>query len=596
VSVFDPADLEVLLWKFRTGRLSRREFMAALGTGGVALAGTAAAAACGSSGPEVTPAQGSAAQQAASSQTTATAASSSGATTATTASSAGATPAGAATQSSSAAGAQGDTITLTLFSDITSMDPHANVLRDGIKVFYHCFDNLGVRDYTSMRVGPWLATKWEADGDTKWNMTLRDDVKFHNGDPFTATTVKFNVDRVINPATKSPQKGNWAAIDHIEVVDPTHLVWVTKAPYPVFAERLQNLQFLSEKVVQEKGDAWVADNAIGTGPYKFVSYARGQQIEMTRNDEYWGPKPAFKNAVFRIIPDIATQIAELLAGRVDIVPAFPMDQIDALNKSGRGTAKVQPILRTLFRGMDARGRSGENPFQDKAVRLAVNYACNVKGYTESLQQGGDLTPGCVNPMAFGYDKTVEPYPYDPKKAKQVLTDAGYKPDSDGVMAKDGKRLEFQFLTGPSTVPNNSQLNQAISQDLAAVGIKATIQNIGDSTQFTTTVSNNKAQFFQWDWGYFSVFDADGILWDMFHSDSPYAYFSTPELDKLLEQGRGTLDVDTRLKAYSQAQHLLHDEAAVLFMFGVHSIWGVSNKIDWTPRADEIDRLFEAKPK
>lgn len=598
MNVFDPAELEELLWRFRTGRLNRRDFMAALGSGGVVLAGSAALAACGSNAPEVTPAQGSAAQQAGSTATSASggsgAATSTSASTATSASTGGATP--AATQSSGGSAAQGDTITLALQSDITSMDPHANVLRDGIKVFYHVFDNLGVRDYTSARVGPWLATKWENDGDTKWNMTLRGDVKFHNGDPFTATTVKFNVDRVINPATKSPQKGNWAAIDHIEVADPTHLTWVTKAPYPVFAERLQNLQFLSEKVVQEKGDAWIADNAIGTGPYKFVSYARGQKIEMTRNDAYWGPKPAFKNAVFRIIPDIATQIAELLAGRVDIVPAFPLDQIDALQKSGAGTAKVQAILRTAFRGMDVRGRSGSTIFKDKAVRQAVNYACNVKGYTEKLEKGGDLTPGNVNPMAFGYDKTVEPYPYDPKKAKQLLTDAGYKPDSDGIMAKDGQRLEFQFITGPSTVPNNSQLNQAISQDLADVGIKATIQNIGDSTQFTTLVSTNKAVFYQWDWGYFSVFDADGILYDMFHSDSPYAYYSTPELDKLLEEGRGTLDSAKREQVYSQAQHLLHDDAAVLFMFGAHSIWGVSSKVDWTPRSDEIDRLFEAKPK
>ena len=317
---------------------------------------------------------------------------------------------------------------------------------------------------------------------------------------------------------------------------------------------------------------------------------------MVRNDDYWGPKPAFKNAVFRIIPDIATQIAELLAGRVDIVPAFPLDQIDSLEKSGRGTAKVQPILRTAFRGMDMRGRTGANPFQEKEVRQAVNYACNVKGYTESLQKGGDLTPGCVSPLAFGYDDTVKPYSYDPNQAKKVLTDAGYKPDSDGVMAKDGKRLEFSFVTGPSTVPNNSQLNQAISQDLQAVGIKATIQNFGDSTQYVTTVSSGKAQFYQFDWGYFSVFDADGILWDMFHSSSPYNYYSTPELDKLLEDGRGTLDQTKRKEIYSQIQNMLHDDAAVLFMFAVHGIWGVSSKIDWQPRSDEIDRLFEAKPK
>ena len=397
MAVFDPEVLEELLWRFRARHISRREFLSALGTGGVVLTGSSLLAACGGSDQQITPAAGStAAAQGASTTTTGSSTQAAG----------GATTAAGTTASGGGAG--GDTITLALQSDITSMDPHANVLRDGIKVFYHMFDNLGVRDYSSNQVGPWLATKWESDGDTKWNMTLRDDVKFHNGDAFTANTVKFNVDRVINPDTKSPQRGNWEAIDHIEIQDDTHITWVTKKPYPVFSERLQNLQFLSEKVVQEKGDAWVADNAIGTGPYKFVSYKRGQEIVMVRNDDYWGPKPAFKNAVFRIIPDIATQIAELLSGRVDIVPAFPLDQIDSLEKSGQGTAKVQPILRTAFRGMDMKGRSGPNPFQEKAVREAVNYACNVQGYTESLQKGGDLTPGMVSPLAFGYDDTVKP--------------------------------------------------------------------------------------------------------------------------------------------------------------------------------------------
>ena len=140
MAVFDPSVLEELLWRFRAGQLSRREFLIALGAGGVVLGGSSALAACGGSDQQITPAAGSTA--AAIGANTATASSS----TQTTA---------AATEAT-----EGDTITLALQSDITSMDPHANVLRDGIKVFYDMFDNLGVRDYSSNQVGPWLATKW----------------------------------------------------------------------------------------------------------------------------------------------------------------------------------------------------------------------------------------------------------------------------------------------------------------------------------------------------------------------------------------------------------------------------------------------------
>jgi peptide/nickel transport system substrate-binding protein len=235
--------------------------------------------------------------------------------------------------------------------------------------------------------------------------------------------------------------------------------------------------------------------------------------------------------------------------------------------------------------------------QDKNVRLAINHACNVDGYIKSLQAGGDRTPGNVSKLAFGFDASIQPYPYDPNKAKDLLAQSGWQPGSDGILQKNGQPLELRFITGPSTVPNNQQVNQAIVQDLQAVGIKASIQNFSDSTAFTTTVSEGKGgPMYQWDWGYFSVYDADGILWDMHHSSSPYAYFSSPELDKLLEQGRGTLDEAKRKEVYASAQKLLHDEAAVLFMWSVHSVWGVSNRIDWQGRSDEIDRGFEAKPR
>jgi peptide/nickel transport system substrate-binding protein len=587
MQVFRPEELERLLHEYRRGRLSRRTFMRALGGGGIVLAGSAALAACGPQTPPPAPAEQKPKPGAA-----------------TAAPAAGATPAPApaataapAAKAAPAATSAKDTVVLVFNSDVTSMDPHQNVLREGIKLFYHLYDNLGARNYETNRIGPWLAKSWRAVNDTTWEMELRDDVKFHTGDPFTGETVKFNIERVLNPETKSPQRGNWTAIERVEVVDPTHIVWRTNAPYPVFVERLQNLQFISDKVLQERGPQYVADNAIGTGPYKFVKWDRGQEIVTERNEEYWGPKPAFKNAVFRVIKDPATAVAELLAGRVDIIPGFPIDQIKTIENAGAGAAAVTPILRTAFRAFDVRGRTGPSPVQDKNVRLAINHAANIDGYIKSLQAGGDRTPGNVNKLAFGFDPTVQPYEYDPNKAKELLAQAGWKPGSDGILEKDGQKLELRFATGPSNMPNNRQVNEAIAQDLQAVGIKVNIQNFADNTAFTTTVSEGKGgPMYQWDWGYYSVYDADGILWDMHHSSSPYAYFATPELDKLLEEGRGTLDETKRKEVYAKAQHLLRDEAAVLFMWSLAAVWGVSNKVDWQPRSDEIDRLFEAKPK
>jgi peptide/nickel transport system substrate-binding protein len=605
MNVFRPEDLERLLHEHRRGRLSRRGFMQVLTRGGIILTGSAALAACGPTPPAAAPAEKAkpadaakpVATVAAAAPTVAAAAAAAAPTVASQAAAAAPTAAAAAKSAAAATPAGGDTVVLVFTSDVTSMDPHNHILREGIKLFYHIFDNLGVRDYDSMKVKPWMATGWKATGDLTWEMDLRSDIKFHNGDPFTAETVKANVERVINPENKIPQRGNWEAVEKIEVVSPTKVIWHTKKPYPVFAERLQNLQMVSEKVLKEKGPAFLAETAIGTGPYKFVKWDRGQQVVMERNDEYWGPKAAYTNAIVRVIADPATAVAELLAGRVDIVPAFPIDQMKTLESSGAGYTSKADILRTIFIGLDAMGRTGPNPFTEKEVRVAANHAIDKEGYISKLQAGGLLTPGNVSKLAFGYDATVEPYKYDPKTAEDILEKAGWKKGADGVREKAGQKLEMRFITGGSTVPNTSQVYDAMVQDLNAVGFKINRQHIPDATTRVNQVSDGKGgPMFSWDWGYYSVFDADGILWDIHHSSAPLAYWKSPELDKLLEEGRTVLDEAKRKEVYSKAQKLLRDEAVVLFCWSATSVWGVSKRIDWTGRADEIDRIFEAKPK
>src|SRR4030095_14979713 len=345
-----------------------------------------------------------------------------------------------------------DTIVYSLQSDIDSWDPPASVLREAIILGYHAFDHLATRDLKTRRVGPNLATSWKALDDTSWEVKLRQGVKFHDGTPFTAKDVKATFDRVLNPELKLTARGNHAKIKSVEVVDDLTARFKTDGPYPLFVERLTAQVMQSEKVIKEKGHEWMQDNPVGTGPYKLQKWSKKQEHLLVRNDDYWGPKPAFKYVRVRIIPEQATQIAELMSGGVDIIKAVPPDQMDVINKSGQAHTSTSPILRTAFLQLDQAGRAGPHPFQDQRVRQAANMAVDIDSIIKHVINGlGDRTATTVNPMAFGFDPSVKPYKQDVAQAKKLLAEAGFP-----------NGFEVGFLrTQPTVEPGLVQTSDAI---------------------------------------------------------------------------------------------------------------------------------------
>src|ERR1700730_15771671 len=231
-----------------------------------------------------------------------------------------------------------DTVVYALQSDVNTWDPPNSVLREAFILSYNVFDHLAARDVKTGKVGPSLALSWKALNDTIWEVKLRKGVKFHDGSPFTARDVKATFDRVLNPENTLVARGNHAKIKSVEIVDESTVHFITDGPYPVFVERLTALVMQSEKIIKEKGHEWVQENPVGTGPYKLVKWTRKQEHLLVRNDDYWGPKPFYKYVRVRIIPETATQIAELISGGVDVIKAVPPDQMDVINKSGQARA------------------------------------------------------------------------------------------------------------------------------------------------------------------------------------------------------------------------------------------------------------------
>jgi peptide/nickel transport system substrate-binding protein len=481
-----------------------------------------------------------------------------------------------------------DTLVYALQSDVDSWDPPASVLREAIILGYHVFDHLAVRDLKTRKVGPNLATSWRNIDDTTWEVKLRQGVKFHDGTPFTARDVKATFERVLDPNRKMTARGNHAKIKSVEVVDDYTVRFRTDGPYPLFVERLTAQVMQSAKVIAEKGDEWMKENPVGTGPYKLVKWNRKQEHLLVRNDDYWGAKPAFKHVRIRIIPEQATQIAELMAGGVDVIKAVPPDQMDVIDKSGQARTASSPILRTAMLQLDQAARSGPNPFTDRRVRQAANLAVDIDGIIKHVLNGlGDRTATGINPMAFGWDPSLKPYKQDLDRAKKLLAEAGYP---SGV--------EITLNEGPPIVePAIQQTNDAIVADMTKAGFRVKRNYTGDNTVLVARIKEGKTgPMFNWSWGYYSVFDADAILHDVFKCGEAYSYYCNKELDDLILSGRSTLDQKKRAEIYVKAQKLLFDDAAYLYKWGLRGVWGISNRIEYQAPADEVDRMFLATPR
>ncbi|HYR38041.1 MAG TPA: ABC transporter substrate-binding protein [Methylomirabilota bacterium] len=482
-----------------------------------------------------------------------------------------------------------DTLVYALQSDIDTWDPPGSVLREAIILGYHVFDHLAMRDLKTRKVIPNLAISWKTIDDTTWEVKLRQGVKFHDGTPFTSKDVKATFDRVLDPVKKMIARGNHAKIKTVEIVDDYTVRFKTDGPYPLFVERMTAQVMESEKVIREKGDEWMQEHPVGTGPYKLVKWSRKQEHMLVRNDDYWGPKPYYKYVRIRIIPEQATQIAELISGGVDVIKAVPPDQMDVINKSGAARTATSPILRTAFLQLDQAARSGPNPFTDRRVRQAANLAVDQDAIIKHVLNGlGDRVATAVNPMAFGWDPNLKPYKQDLDRAKKLLAEAGYP--NGGV--------DVVFHEGPPTVePAIQQTNDAIVADMTKVGFRVKRNYIGDNTVVVARAKEGKlGPMFNWSWGYYSVFDADAILYDIFKCGEFYAYYCNKELDDLIISGRSSLDQKKRAEIYVKAQKLLFDDAAYLFKWGLRGVWGVSNRIEYSAPPDEVDRMFLATPR
>jgi len=478
-----------------------------------------------------------------------------------------------------------DTLTVALVSHAPTLDPHMHFERVGILVNINMFDSL-LHKNARLEYEPSLATSWKALSDTQWEFKLRKGVKFHNGETMTPDDVKYSFERVLDQKKKSPQYGNVRAIKEIRIVDPETIHIITDKPFPLLLERLVFFPIVPRKHVEAVGDqAFGTTSPVGTGPWKFVEWKRDQLIRLEAFDQHWRGKPPFKHLIIRAIPEIATQVAEMKTGGVDLIRNVSADLIPELRNHPQTYISSAPILRVHYVELDMR----YPPFDKKPVRQAANYAVDKQTIIQKLMGGlGQIVATTVQPKAFGFDPDVKPYPYDPKKAKELLAQAGYPNGVD--------------ITLHSAFVEFRPVFEAITQMLTEVGIRtnAKVWDPGPAWNKVLQGEGKATNGYYGSWGNYSVFDADAVLHPLYHTEPGSWigkwYTRVEGLDGLIDEARSTVDQARRKRTYSRIQNLIREEAPAIFLWTQYDTLAISRKVEYAARGDEWLWLFDAKPK
>lgn len=437
-------------------------------------------------------------------------------------------------------------------------------------LWQHMMEPLVEFDYGQAKFVGRLAESWQYRG-KEWEFKLRKGIKFHDGSPLTSADVAFSIDRMKNDK-RSLQRRSFRNVQEVRTPDEHTVVVVTKKPSVTFLSRGVRNRFIMSKTVADKYGADVDKHPAGTGPYKFVSFKRDGDLVLTRNDDYWGEKPAIKELVWRKVVEVNSRLAGLESGQCDVMDRVPVHEVPRINKHPRVSVRSVPGLRIYFFALNVNFK----PWDNKLVRQAANYCVDADAIVKGIFDGnGEVLQGPVGPRVIGHNPDVKRYPYDPKKAKELLAKAGYP---DGVDVK----LHFS----PGKYDKDTELVQVVANQMAKGGFRVEIVP-QEWVVFwgRSGVNGGKIPFYYIGRG--SVLDADTPLYQYFRTGgSKRTNFSHAEFDKLVDAEQAESDEAKRLKILRKMSEVIMEEAPMIPLYQLFDHYGAARNLDWSPRPDE----------
>lgn len=470
-------------------------------------------------------------------------------------------------------------VDIALGGDVNTFDPHMSAtISTDLSVASHLYNALVLRG-PDLQLQPSLALAWRPVGTNRWEFDLTPNARFANGEALDAEAVVWNLERVRNPATKSRIAPWFRQIVSAHADGPHKLVIVTDGAFPTLPAQLSMLFMLPPR--------WSADHdpareVMPSGPYRIATNHQGDELVLVRNERSWQAPAPFAEVHLRSLPDTSARVSALLAGEVDWISNLPLSEVRRIQRSGKAIAGVQaPGIRSVFIKLNTL----RPPLNDVRVRQALNYAIDKRSIGGALFDGEAPVSGCqlLTPAYVGYNPDLQAYPYDPGKARRLLDEAG---------VAMGTRLRLEVPA--NTYLQGDEVTQVIAAQLHEVGLDVELVQYDFATWINRYLKAQKLgdmALLAYAW---PSLDADGVL-SLLQSDSIYAYYRDPQLDRLLAEGRNVLDLQRRETVYRDATRHLCKQAPVIFLYEQPFSWGTSARIRWQSRSDDWVRAYDMRP-
>lgn len=501
------------------------------------------------------------------------------------------------------------TLTIGVRGGPDSMDPHFTATGTHAEAMKHVFDTL-TWSGDQLQIEPGLAESWKLIDPTTWEFKLRRGVKFHDGSDFTAEDVKFSIERIPTLSGPNPTTIYVRRVKETKIVDSHTINVVTDGPAPSLPYDFIRLFIVSHKaaagLTKETANEGFNSGkaAIGTGPFKFVSWTPREQLVMDRNDSYWKGASPWQRVVRREIPNDAARVAQLKAGQVDMIVRVPASDVPTLERDPKLTIVKSNTVYVFNIEFDLREKTAQvtakdgsalaaNPFRDVKVREAISLGIDRKALAEVAMEGlGTPVTQMVTANIFGHNKSLPELRPDVARARQLLGEAGYP---------NGFKVVFHFTN--DRLPGDSAVGTAVAQMLARIGLEVQANGQPGAVMFPARTRGELSMLMS-GWGTLTG-EAHYTLSSIAHSNDPqrrmgafnWRGYKNEQMDKLLQDAAIEMDDGKRRGFLEQANALFMVEKPSLPLVSVSSAWAlVKDKVVLTKlRADEDTLAYDVRP-